>query len=351
MAVYRRGSTGPEVIRIQDRLRELGHYAGPSDGAYGGGTEAAVRRFQSTAGLPVDGVVGPAGWAALFPGTSIPMPAITLRSLVHRCTALTGAFETGAPPPDCFAGLGGDFDGQGISFGVLQWNHGQGTLQPLLLAIDRDRPDVVDDAFHEHAAALRTVLQRPRAEQLAWARSIQDPVRHRVFEPWRGMLKTLGRHDAFQVVQCDAARGRYESALDLCATFGLWSERAVALMFDIVVQNGSIGHIVRAEIERDFRAMSVERDGADGSPEHETARMRVVANRRAEAARPQWVQDVRERKLTIANGEGTVHGGHYDLAEDYGIRLVPFALSEGMQGPTLAAGPGAPRAAERPAVT
>jgi hypothetical protein len=35
------------------------------------------------------------------------------------------------------------------------------------------------------------------------------------------------------------------------------------------------------------------------------------------------VEDVRTRKLTIANGEGTVHGRHYHLDEQYGIGLKP----------------------------
>jgi hypothetical protein len=36
--------------------------------------------------------------------------------------------------------------------------------------------------------------------------------------------------------------------------------------------------------------------------------MSIVANRRAEAANPRWVDDVRVRKLCIARGEGAVHG-------------------------------------------
>jgi hypothetical protein len=38
------------------------------------------------------------------------------------------------------------------------------------------------------------------------------------------------------------------------------------------------------------------------------ARLRIFANRRAEAANPKWVEDVRMRKLTIANGQGTAAG-------------------------------------------
>src|SRR5256712_3330985 len=56
-------------------------------------------------------------------------------------------------------------------------------------------------------------------------------------------------------------------------------------------------------------------------------KLRIIANRRAEAASRRWVEDVRARKLTIANGEGAVHGRRYDLATQYGIRLTQAAPS------------------------
>lgn len=71
MPVYRRGSRGPEVSRIQARVKELGYYRGPIDADFGGGTEAAVRAFQKAEGLAVDGAVGPDTWARLFPGEEI----------------------------------------------------------------------------------------------------------------------------------------------------------------------------------------------------------------------------------------------------------------------------------------
>jgi hypothetical protein len=48
---------------------------------------------------------------------------------------LTGNFETNGDP---FAQAAGDFDGQGISMGVLQWNLGQDTLQKLVKRAGRD---------------------------------------------------------------------------------------------------------------------------------------------------------------------------------------------------------------------
>ncbi len=103
MAVYQPGAEGAEVAKIQSRLKELGYYPGPIDGDFGGGTESAVRAFQRAQRLTVDGIVGPKTWDRLFPQEEIPTPAILQKPLAYRCLALTGA-----PIPECFAGLSGD---------------------------------------------------------------------------------------------------------------------------------------------------------------------------------------------------------------------------------------------------
>jgi hypothetical protein len=53
--------------------------------------------------------------------------------------------------------------------------------------------------------------------------------------------------------------------------------------------------------------------------------MRIVANRRAASSSSQFVDDVRTRKLAIADGTGTVHGIFYDLDDMFGLTLNPFA--------------------------
>jgi len=62
--------------------------------------------------------------------------------------------------------------------------------------------------------------------------------------------------------------------------------------------------------------------------------MRIIANRRAAAANPAWVEDVRARKLTIANGQGTVHGNFYNLQEQHGIDLTSTAQALGRSAGT-----------------
>lgn len=303
---------GDEVKEIQRKLRESGDYMGHIDGVFGGGTEFAVRTFQRREGIADDGMVGPDTWKHLFPQQpAIAPPEISERSLNMRCLSLTGGFETSLPVPDCFAGITGDFDGQGLSFGALQWNLGQGSLQPLLNEMLERHPRIVRDIFGTHYTEFVTVLRATKEEQLEWARSLQNN-RYQLSEPWHGLLKTLGRHREFQEIELSNAGSIYERALRWCGDFGLRSERAVALMYDIRVQNGSISDTVRAQIMRDFETISAD---------DEAARLVAIANRRSEAANKRWVEDVRTRKLTIARGEGRVHGRYYDLETQYGIRL------------------------------
>jgi putative chitinase len=61
-STLRRGSTGDAVKQMQQKLGI------PSDGDFGAGTEAAVRKWQAANGLTADGVVGPKTLAALMGG-------------------------------------------------------------------------------------------------------------------------------------------------------------------------------------------------------------------------------------------------------------------------------------------
>lgn len=53
-----KGSKGPEVTDLQQKLARLGYVIGTSDGKFGTSTKAAVQRFQKERGLTVDGLAG-----------------------------------------------------------------------------------------------------------------------------------------------------------------------------------------------------------------------------------------------------------------------------------------------------
>lgn len=65
MANLKEGSSGPDVTRLQQRLKEQGFDPGAIDGQFGPGTEAALIAFQKSEGLAADGIAGPQTLARL----------------------------------------------------------------------------------------------------------------------------------------------------------------------------------------------------------------------------------------------------------------------------------------------
>ena len=70
----RKGMSGEDVLFFKQKLLELAFYAdhitSVSRSTFGADTLDAVKRFQTQAGLTVDGIVGAETWAKLF-GTEV----------------------------------------------------------------------------------------------------------------------------------------------------------------------------------------------------------------------------------------------------------------------------------------
>ena len=62
--------TKANVTAIQSALSAKGYYSGTLDGSFGGGTENAVKAFQTAMGLRVTGMAGPTTQRLLYGGTS-----------------------------------------------------------------------------------------------------------------------------------------------------------------------------------------------------------------------------------------------------------------------------------------
>jgi putative chitinase len=65
MPILKQGSSGPDVLDLQQKLKDLGFDPNGFDGNFGPGTKAAVIAFQQSQGLQADGIAGPATMAAL----------------------------------------------------------------------------------------------------------------------------------------------------------------------------------------------------------------------------------------------------------------------------------------------
>ncbi len=216
----------------------------------------------------------------------------------------------------------GNFDGQGWSLGGLQWNFGQGTLQPLILAMEKEGPKTFRELLtvthqgnvYELAAPLLEACRIPKAKAIAWAdaRCWGNRKQHLV-EPWRTGIAALLAHKGMQEVQVRAMKAYMDDARADCAFYGLNTVRDLALFHDIAVQNGrgKVGKLSDPDTRRAFES----RGGMSLSPEK---RRLAIALAVADTCNPRWRADVHSRKATIVHGAGMVHGRQYNLAQLFG---------------------------------
>ncbi len=71
------GSTGDDVKKMQQRLKELGYLKGSADGDFGDATETAVKAFQLQNGLSVDGKAGANTLSKLYSASAKKAPTTT----------------------------------------------------------------------------------------------------------------------------------------------------------------------------------------------------------------------------------------------------------------------------------
>lgn len=296
------GAMGEIVRKVQSSVTKAGFDAKGTDGIYGNDTGKAVQAFQSDQSLAATGAVDETTWTALV---NAPAPAVGERSL-----QLTSSFENHG-----FGLAIGNCDGALLTWGIIGFTMASGEVKEIVLAIHRSAPELVAQAFGAGADSLLSILETSRDEQKAWADSITLP-NGMLAEPWRTRFQTFGSFPEVQQEQIRRVQRDYLApAIRTAKKLGFTSELGLALCFDIQVQNGGIKTAAASQIKEQRR------------PEMSEAELRtVVANAVADRSKRKWREDVRRRKLTIATGEGVVHGYHYVL-ENWGL-AAEFAAAE-----------------------
>jgi hypothetical protein len=185
----------------------------------------------------------------------------------------------------------GNTDNQYMSIGWLQWNFGQGTLQPLLMRLFNEHPGIPSQHMPEGGKWLKKSI----AEGWEGKWALQTQINNQVVEPWLTALTLVCRTPEFQKIQDEAAEIRYNMATHMCKSFDLKTDRAFCLFFDIAVQNGDLKYFDTSETdyERQLEAIT-------------TAAILKTDNK--------YKDDVRSRKKCIVDGYGYVHGKYYVLA-------------------------------------
>ncbi|HEY8890076.1 MAG TPA: Ig-like domain-containing protein [Clostridium sp.] len=205
--------------------------------------------------------------------------------------------------------IAGNFDGQGLSLGYLQWAIGPDTktLQPLLNRMDREYNTETRDIFGTNYNTIHNIINTPE-EQFNWAKGIND-FSNNIIEPWHTQFVNLINTQDFIKIEKDAEVFSINQAMNICNKYNLKTIRGFALAFDITVQNGSISPAATKIIDDVFV----------GTPNiSEENLLGVIANAVANSSVTNSA-DVLSRKMAIVNGQGTVHEITLDLDKNFGL--------------------------------
>ena len=204
--------------------------------------------------------------------------------------------------------VAGNFDGQGLSLGYIQWCIGQDTLQPLLNRMDREYNDEMRSIFEDNYDSIHNMILDTKENQLEWAKSI-NTLSNTIAEPWYSQFVKLCNNQNFINIESDAIAYKVGQAMIICDKYNLKTVRGFALAFDIAVQNGSISQEAAKIIDTAImeNPNMIEKD-----------LLKVIANAVADTSTSN-IEDIRARKMAIVNGEGTVHGFELDLEKSYGL--------------------------------
>lgn len=255
--------------------------------------------------------------------------------------AITGTFETSGDP---YQGVSGDFDGQGISCGVLQWNIGQRSLQPLVIAAGK--PSVVA-AMPGFGQDMWRACNAPLGQALAIVRSWQNGASLKAAP--KAELRAFMGSAAMRTQQDAAIRRDARKAERLADKWaidrgtGTRTKQELAWFFDVVTQNGSMKDLNFADVAA-FKAAAAPGKAGDlvcdwlGNTTTKYAGMvdchknatlwrtgvsglaldlLVLSYLRSQKSILQWRGDVLNRKGTLAVGRGWVHRTKFDVSSAF----------------------------------
>jgi len=292
--LFSAGAIGEFVKQIQSNLTKAGFDTNGVDGWFGNDTTTATTAFQRANALQASGAVDDSTWPTL---TQSAIPPVAQRSL-----QLTAAFEGHG-----FELAVGNFDGALLTWGIIGFTLTAGEIQQIVQAINATSPQLLDQAFGSSKSELLQLMTQSRAQQTVWANAHTLP-NGGLVQTWRSMFALFGSFPEVQTEQLRHVNQDYLiPAIATAKNLGFKSELGLALTFDIHVQNGGIKSAAMNTIRQ------------QSTPGMAEADLRaIVANAVADSASSAFMNDVRKRKLTIATGQGQVHG-HTFVLENWGL--------------------------------
>ena len=246
----------------------------------------------------------------------------TYEDLKEKTLAITGFFETSSGYPTCYGITSGNHDYQGLSHGVLQFNLGTGSLQPIWTYLNTNYNQTCRDIFGAYYQEWADMLAMTTTEQVAWGDGISlgttPEEKRQIDATWKAMFQELGELPASIEKQKTYATSWLPNAHKWFDTLGLYSRRGFALLWDISVQQGRLFSL--NQIIEDFKLID---PTGKTRAQIEEEKLRIIVNRTSFDNRPsQYSQVVYDRKIMLVDGTGNYYGTPFDMTQ-YDLNYDP----------------------------
>jgi hypothetical protein len=237
-----------------------------------------------------------------------------------------------------WANLTNNFDGQGVSMGLLNQNLGQGSLQPMLINMrdnflkkmqsifssadltnllgmlarwEADQPQVKVlpriNILDFKPLGDAAVAVSPETTSVQWA--VANLYIGNSFDPvWAKELNALAESSQYISIQVQAAMNMHNVSISEISKIGVHELRTYLMFFDIEVQDGNV---YAADFADYATWVALNAHSSD------TERLVELLNLRLRHVNPSFVPDVQSRKMAIINGSGVVHGTNRNLQSQY----------------------------------
>jgi GH25 family lysozyme M1 (1,4-beta-N-acetylmuramidase) len=266
-----------------------------------------------------------------------------------KAVRITSTFETGRAGG--FGGLTANVDGQGLSFGLMNWTIKAGSLIPLLKEFIEKHHDRYARIFGRDAERFRDMVfaTRPSADGRHKVRDVEaqmdfvrgqmnDAAQRTIVEPWKAYFGGLENDPEFRKIEVAAARKGLAHARRWFDRLGFKTERGFVFLFDLVSSHGAWWLDAKKFHGRREKLLAERLAGKKaelGRALSERETMAVIANMIADVGLERWRKQARARKLWFVRGTGKVHGTHYDLARDFGVTDAAPDFGNGSSLPSV----------------
>jgi hypothetical protein len=230
-------------------------------------------------------------------------------SIFDLCLKITSAFEGAS-----FGTIAGNFDGMGMSAGILQFNIGTGSLQAYIL-------NFIDPMVYDFPVPITPLVKLPKEQGLLWHKDVALDAAGKLKPEWRKAWQIFMTKPEVIDLQKKACGRYFQRAREIAGKLGFSQQhaRAMAWSYDVAVQSWSLG-IDAPEANHEQAANILQLYGPENfmiwqgnDLTDDQVKLVIASHLRALKCRPEYRKDFFIRKCTIAVGTGIVHKTKHDF--------------------------------------